>query len=155
MKKVRVRLEERSYDILIGKGAVRRLPSALTKIVTTKKLLLVTSRPIHRLYGKKVKRLLERAGFKTSVFLLPDGERCKSQKELSRIYAAGLRAGLDRSSGVVALGGGAIGDVAGFAASTFLRGIALVQIPTTLLAQVDSAIGGKTAVNLQALNPFQ
>lgn len=148
MKKIHVSLKERSYDILIGKGVLTRLPQALRGILETRKVLLVSSPAIFKLYGKKTAQLLKKGGFEVSPLLLPEGEQAKSKEELFRIYSAALKAGLDRTSGLVALGGGAIGDVTGFAASTYLRGIAFINIPTTLLAQVDSAIGGKTAVNL-------
>jgi 3-dehydroquinate synthase len=150
MKKITVNLKDRSYDILIGKGALGRLPQALKGILGTPKVLLVTTPSINKLYGKKVIRLLKQKKIEVTTLLLPEGERAKSEKELFRIYAAALKAGLDRSSGIIALGGGAIGDVAGFAASTYLRGVSFVNLPTTLLAQVDSAIGGKTAINLKA-----
>lgn len=149
MKKVKVNLEKRSYDIVIGKGVITRLPGLIKEIITTPKVLLVTSRSINRLYGKKITKLLKAKRIKVETFLLPEGERAKSQAELFKIYAAALKAGLDRFSGIVALGGGAVGDVAGFAASTYLRGVSFINIPTTLLAQVDSAIGGKTAINLK------
>jgi 3-dehydroquinate synthase len=149
MKKVHVSLQKRSYDILIGKGAVASLPTLLKKILKTATVLLVTSPVIDRLYGREIFKSLKHSGFRVFKHLLPEGERAKSQAELFRIYQTVLRAGLDRSSGIVALGGGAVGDVTGFAASTYLRGVAFINIPTTLLAQVDSAIGGKTAINLK------
>ncbi len=148
MKKVRVSLKERSYDILIGKGALARLPQALRGILETRKALVVSSPSIFRLYGQKLVQLLKKGGFEVSPLLLPEGEGAKSKDALFRIYGAALKTGLDRTSGMIALGGGAIGDVTGFAASTYLRGVAFINVPTTLLAQVDSAIGGKTAINL-------
>ena len=149
MKKIHVSLKQFSYDILIGQEIIVRLPKLLKSIVETAHVLLVTSRVIDRLYGKKIEQSLKKAGFQVAKHLLPEGERAKSQDELFGIYSAALKAGLDRTSCIIALGGGAIGDVAGFAASTFLRSIAFINIPTTLLAQVDSAVGGKTAINLK------
>jgi len=149
MKKVTVKLNDRSYDILIAKGAIKHLPGNLKRLVPVKKILLVSSKAIYKHYGTKITKLLKSKKFEVTPFFLPEGERAKSKEELFRIYAACLKAGLDRFSGLIALGGGAVGDVAGFAASTYLRGIAFINIPTTLLAQVDSAIGGKTAINLK------
>jgi len=149
MKKVTVKLKPHSYDIIVGKGVIRQLPQLLKKLLPTPKIVLITSRSIGRLYGIKIGRLLRRKGFAVSLHYLPEGETAKSQSELFKIYHACLKAGLDRSSGILAIGGGAVGDVAGFAASTYLRGIPFINVPTTLLAQVDSAIGGKTAINLR------
>jgi 3-dehydroquinate synthase len=149
MKKILVNLGDRSYDVLIGKGIISRLPKLLKGIVGTPKVLLITSQSINRLYGKQIAKLLKGSRFEVTVCLLPEGETAKAERQLFRIYSTALKAGLDRFSGMVALGGGAVGDVAGFAASTYLRGVAFINIPTTLLAQVDSAIGGKTAINLK------
>jgi len=149
MKKVRVSLKDRSYSIVIGRGVLKRLPAMLRSLLDTKRVLLVSSRNIFRIYGRRVTQLARQGGFQVTPLLLAEGERAKSKEALFKIYSAALKAGLDRTSGMIALGGGAIGDVAGFAASTYLREISFVNIPTTLLAQVDSAIGGKTAINLK------
>jgi len=149
MKTVKVRLKEHSYDVVIGRGALCLLGRRAACLLGTKKVLLVTTPKIHKLFGRKAVRALERSGIRAFVHLAPEGEGAKTERELFRIYRSALRAGLDRASGIIALGGGAVGDVAGFAASTYLRGIAFINLPTTLLAQVDSSIGGKTAINLE------
>lgn len=99
-------------------------------------------------YGDRVQGSLRQAGVSVGSIVIPSGEASKSHGELIRIYDAALAAGLDRSSWLLALGGGVVGDLAGYAAATYLRGVPLVQIPTTLLAMVDSAVGGKTGINL-------
>jgi 3-dehydroquinate synthase len=113
------------------------------------KVMIVSDRHVGPLYLSRVKRVLRGAGFETHASeYLPPNESAKTQKTLFQIYSALVRAGFDRSSSLVSLGGGTVGDVTGFAAATFLRGLPWVAVPTTLLAQVDSAIGGKTGINL-------
>jgi 3-dehydroquinate synthase len=146
VKTVRVQLQP-SYDVLIGKGL---LASAGRRIdVDASRYIVVTSRTVGKLYGDRL--IASFTGrIPVTVVSIPDGERAKSPAMLARVLEQFARAGADRKSCVVALGGGVIGDLAGFAASVYMRGIPVVQIPTTLLAQVDAAIGGKTAVNLAA-----
>jgi len=141
-----VKLGERGYKIYVGAG----LSDRLGEVVATSKpeatgCVVVTSPPIERLYGEAVAASLERLSPRT--ILVPDGEEAKHWDNAGTLLGGFLDAGLDRSGLVVALGGGAIGDLAGFAASIYMRGVAVVQVPTTLLAMVDSSIGGKTAVN--------
>jgi len=114
------------------------------------RLFLITDRRVHELYGAKLLRDLSGAGWRTAAAVLPPGERTKSLYRLERLYAAGVEAGLERLSLVLALGGGVVTDLAGFFAATFLRGLPLVNVPTTLLGQVDAAIGGKNGLNLPA-----
>lgn len=109
---------------------------------------VVSTARVFRIHGRRLVRSLRGAGFDPVPILVPEGERSKSIAMATRLYRAFLRAGLDRSSTVIALGGGVVGDLAGFAAATFLRGVPFVVAPTTLLAQVDASVGGKTAVNL-------
>lgn len=152
MKSVKVSLGKRSYPILIGKGLLRRLGFFLSQIQVGKKVLVVANRQVAEKIGflKVVKKSVLSAGFSFNFYKLPYGtERDKSKEGLFRLWHAMGKAGLDRRSILVALGGGVTGDLAGFAASTYMRGIPLVHIPTTLLAQVDSAIGGKTAIDLE------
>jgi 3-dehydroquinate synthase len=148
MKKIVVKLKERAYTITIG-GTLAGLGKAMATFGLRGKVLLVTNTTVQKLYAKVVSDSLKRAGFAVTVFALSDGEQYKNLQSVSRIYGAALMAGLDRKATIVALGGGVVGDIAGFAAATYLRGIALVQIPTTLLAMVDSSIGGKTGVDLK------
>ena len=110
-------------------------------------MIVVTDSNVRALYGERVQRSLARAGVEAATLEIPPGEQSRSAKELARLWDGMLAHGLDRKGAVVALGGGVVGDIAGFAAATVLRGIAFLQIPTTLLAQVDSSVGGKTAID--------
>ena len=149
MRKITVHLGERSYPILIGRGLLVRLGRFLKPLRTGSKVLVVSNRKVASYFFQTIRRSLVRSGFQVSLFLLPFGdERDKSDRVLVKLWQRMSQIGLDRTNTIVALGGGVVGDVSGFAASTYMRGIALVQVPTTLLAQVDSAIGGKTAIDL-------
>ncbi|MBF2097031.1 MAG: 3-dehydroquinate synthase [Gloeomargaritaceae cyanobacterium C42_A2020_066] len=142
-----VDLDERSYPIQIGAGLRSSVGNALRAAGRRGRVLLVSQPPVFSPYGAEVEASLRQAGFEVAVCLVPDGERFKTLKTVSKIYDAALDHRLERGSTVVALGGGVVGDMAGFAAATWLRGVAVVQVPTTLLAMVDAAIGGKTGVN--------
>lgn len=109
---------------------------------------VISDTNVFRRYGQRTLTLLRRAGFRTCAVVLPAGESSKSLYRLETVYRRLARFGLDRSSSIVALGGGVVGDIAGFVASTYMRGVPLFQVPTTFLAQIDAAIGGKTAVDL-------
>ncbi|MGH7369530.1 MAG: 3-dehydroquinate synthase family protein, partial [Candidatus Methylomirabilaceae bacterium] len=143
-----VSLGSRSYRILIGNGLLRTLGDRCAELPLTRRAMVVTNPAVNRLYGGTVSASLRRAGFHTSIVEVPGGERAKSLSQAARLYRAFLRHRMDRRSAVIALGGGVIGDLAGYAAATYLRGLPLIQVPTTLLAQVDSSVGGKVAVNL-------
>jgi len=145
-----VKIDSCRYSIYVGKGILNQLPQLLKKLNISGNFLIVSQRKILGLYGKQLKRILNKTGLNLHFYEVPDGEIAKSEKELFRLYNAMLKARLDRSSHVMALGGGVVGDLVGYAASTYKRGIGLIHVPTTLLAQVDSAIGGKTAINLKA-----
>ncbi len=131
------------YTVAIGDGLVGGLGSLFPKAVLRGRIFVVSNPLVWRLYGRSLSAGLE----DVEPILVPDGERFKQLSTVARVYEALIRRGADRSSVLVALGGGVIGDLAGFAAATYLRGVPLVQIPTTLLAQVDAAIGGKVGVN--------
>jgi len=151
MKKIKVNLKNRSYDILVGRGLLRQTGKFLKSLSAGRKVFIISNRKIAKSAGflKPLTVSLVKSGFQVIYHELPHGnEKDKSEAELLKLWKSMSQAGLDRSSTVVALGGGVVGDVAGFAASTYMRGIRFVQIPTTLLAQVDSAIGGKTAIDL-------
>lgn len=146
--RVRVRLGVRSYDIIIRERALDALGAALADCGGASRVALVTNPVVNRLWGAAAIRSLQAAGLPTTPIEIPPGERYKSLTTARRVYARLVEAGLDRRCAVVALGGGVVGDLAGFVAATYLRGVTLVQAPTTLLAQVDASVGGKVAVNL-------
>jgi 3-dehydroquinate synthase len=145
MEQVRVDVEAgaRTYPVLIGQPLLPRIGELLDGLGVGPSRLIVSSPGIWRHHGATVSETLDG----TAPILLPDGERFKNLHTVSRLYEALIRAGADRAATLVVLGGGVLGDLAGFAAATYLRGIGLVQIPTTLLAQVDSSVGGKVGVN--------
>ncbi len=148
LKRIRVALEDRSYPIVVGPGAMSEAGPALAKMGGGSGITVVTNAKVSGLYLDALLASVRRARLQTaSVVELPDGERFKTLATVEKVYDAILDAGADRSMVVVALGGGVVGDVAGFAAATALRGMRLVMVPTTLLAQVDSSVGGKTGVN--------
>jgi 3-dehydroquinate synthase len=147
LERITVGLGDRSYPIWIGHGILERLGEALREADFPCKVAVVSNPIVNDLFGERVRRVLLQAGYSVTTILVPDGEEHKNLQTLQQIYDGLIRQGFDRTSGLVALGGGVIGDMAGFAAATFLRGIPFVQVPTTLLAQVDSSVGGKTAVN--------
>src|ERR1700687_3626920 len=144
---VPVKLGARSYRILVGAGALAMVGAELARLKVGRKVALVTDAAILALHGAAVTQSLAAAGFDVTTVLLPEGKRAKTLDVAASTWERFLEAGLDRSSTTVALGGGAVGDLAGFAAATYMRGIGVVQAPTTLLAQVDASIGGKTAID--------
>ncbi len=146
---VHVNLGERSYDILVGRGMLARMGAeTAARLGGDGRLAVIVSSPeIARLYGGAVSDSLSGAGFRVEQVSVPAGESSKSLAHAEEVYTALHRLSADRRTVVVALGGGVIGDLAGFAAATYTRGLAFVQVPTTLLAQVDSSVGGKTGVN--------
>ncbi len=147
---VRVGLDERAYDVRIGTGMIARLGELMGTLDTFSRVVVVTNATVRELYGAALLDALESgpaAGVPKTVVEIGDGEQHKTVATLEAVYDGLLDVGADRKSVVVALGGGVVGDVSGFAAATVLRGIRLVMVPTTLLAQVDSSVGGKTGVN--------
>ncbi|MBI5886467.1 MAG: 3-dehydroquinate synthase [Deltaproteobacteria bacterium] len=144
---VNVDLGDRSYPIIIKDGALGTIGAHLKKLGLKGRAALVTNRRVGALYAQTVIASLSEAGLDPFVITLPDGEGYKTLECAQRIYDGLIRHRMERTSPVVALGGGVIGDMAGFAAATFLRGVPYIQAPTTLLAQVDSSVGGKTGVN--------
>jgi 3-dehydroquinate synthase len=146
MHTVNVSLGDRSYDIEIGTG-LDQAGARLQGLGFGRKIALVTNPAIKKLHGRRVVDSLKAAGFLVMSIEVPDGEQYKNLDWANAIYTALLTNAFDRKSALVALGGGVIGDLTGFAAATFMRGVPFVQIPTTLLAMVDSSVGGKTGVN--------
>jgi 3-dehydroquinate synthase len=148
MKQLQVELGERSYPIYIGLGILHNIASFFEKHGIGRKspLLIVTDEHVGKLYLEKVQGLLVQGGYTVAVHTVPAGETSKSLAMLEEIVGTALQAGLDRKSTVIALGGGVVGDLAGFVAASYMRGVRFVQIPTTILAH-DSSVGGKVAVN--------
>lgn len=142
-----VNLPQNPYEIAIAPGSLSQLGSYLNQLNLGKKILLVSNPDIFSYYGECAINSLKNAGFEVFSHLLPEGETHKILDSIAQIYDTALENRLERSSTMVALGGGVIGDMTGFAAATWLRGINFVQVPTTLLAMVDASIGGKTGVN--------
>lgn len=147
MRKVGVRLGSNSYEIHIGSGISSQLGSWLKENGFCGKVVIITNPIVQELYGDILKQNLFREGFEPTTLLVPEGEEQKSLETASRLYNELADFGAERTTPILALGGGVIGDLAGFVAATYLRGVPLVQIPTSLLAQVDSSIGGKVAVD--------
>jgi len=147
METVPVRLQQSSYPIHIGSQILSRLGELLSPFPLSRKAFLFTDPTVNDLFGREAQQALRQAGFSPFLFLVPPGERNKSLAWVRRAYDFLIQEGADRKSPVVALGGGVIGDLAGFVAATFMRGVPLVQVPTSLLAQIDSSVGGKVAVN--------
>ena len=142
-----VNLAENSYDIVIEQGALASLGQRCRAVGLKGMAAVITNPTVAALYGAAVRSSLEGAGFTVVQLEMPDGEEYKNSATLNRLYDDLLAVGVDRSSFVVALGGGVVGDVAGYAAATWMRGVPFVQVPTTLLAQVDSSVGGKTGID--------
>jgi len=147
MKKVKVNLGRDSYEVRIGAGALARTGNWLKEIGLTGRLVVITNPVVDGLYGEALREGLAGEGFEVTVVLVPDGEEHKSLETAGRLYYELTDLYAERHTPVLALGGGVIGDLAGFVAATYSRGVPLVHVPTTLLAQVDSSIGGKVAVD--------
>ena len=148
MKTITVDLGKNSYDILIDGGLLDRIGTHLSQIYQGKKVFIVTDENVNAYYAPAVERSLTASGFEVSKLVLPAGEKTKSIARITDIYQALLGFDMTRGQMLMALGGGVVGDIAGFCASTFMRGIPFVQVPTSLLAQVDSSVGRKVAVDL-------
>jgi 3-dehydroquinate synthase len=147
MQSIPVNLAAQSYEISIAPGNLERLGEKCRALNLAQKVMVVSNPSVFGLYGARTIAALKAANFEVSYCELPDGEQYKTPKSIETIHDLALENGLERSSTLVALGGGVIGDMTGFAAATWLRGINVIQVPTTLLAMVDSSIGGKTGVN--------
>jgi 3-dehydroquinate synthase len=147
---VKVPLGNRSYDIKIGSGLIGKLGSECARLKLGQRCAIITDTNVGRQYAKPAYNALVQAGFEPSLVIVPAGETAKSLKSMQFCFDRLASHRLERKSFIVALGGGVVGDLAGFVAATYLRGIPFVQVPTTLLAHVDSSVGGKTGVNLKA-----
>ena len=138
-----------TYDILIENGIIDRCGDIIKKNTNAQKIAVITDDTVNDLYGERVENSLKEAGFDVVKYVFPHGESSKCADTLIKIYDFLCENSITRTDCLVALGGGVVGDITGFAAATFLRGMDFVQIPTTLLAQVDSSVGGKTAIDLK------
>jgi 3-dehydroquinate synthase len=147
MRKVKVKLGSNSYEVCVGSGLLSQTGHRLTENGFSGKLVIITDPTVNRLYGDALNQSLAKEDFNVTTLLVPEGEEQKSLETAGRLYHELTSCYAERTTPILALGGGVIGDLAGFVAATYLRGVPLVQIPTTLLAQVDSSIGGKVAVD--------
>jgi 3-dehydroquinate synthase len=145
---VPVALGDRSYSIDFGRDCLETIGRRIADRLASDRIALVSVPPVARRYAATLSRGLQARGARVGRIVVPDGDASKNLRELGRLYDRFLELGMDRQSAVVTLGGGVVGDLGGFAAATFLRGIPFVQVPTTVLAMVDASIGGKTGVNL-------
>lgn len=145
-----VNLKEHSYQIKVQRNSLAQSGIWVGGIWQKQKVALVTDSTVNQFYTQQVKESLENNGFQTTVMVIPSGEASKSLEMTEYLYSKLVQDNFTKSDGIIALGGGVIGDLAGFVAATYMRGIHFLQIPTSLLAQVDSSIGGKTAVNTAA-----
>ena len=146
---VNVELAERGYPVLIGAGTLAGLGAAVKARTGAQRAFVISVPPVAKRYAARVERSLAAAGLRTKRFIVPDGERSKNLRQAEKLYDALLAAQADRSCVLIALGGGVVGDLTGFVAATLLRGVDFVQVPTSLLAMIDSSVGGKTGVNVK------
>ena len=148
MKEITVKIkEDKEYKICIEKGILNNLGEHLSKTVENKRIVIITNPLVNSLYGTKLLSVLRKDGINSDLIEVPDGEKYKSLSTAKHLYDELLKRKADRTTTLIALGGGVIGDLTGFVAATYMRGLPLAHIPTTLLAQVDSSIGGKVAVD--------
>ncbi|NLC76999.1 MAG: 3-dehydroquinate synthase [Clostridia bacterium] len=150
METLLVDLGERSYPIELGWDTIGSLGPYLRSLIPAKSCTVISNEEIFNLYGAPLLESLEKAGISANIFLIPDGEQAKNLQTAAKAYDALVANDMERNSPIIALGGGVVGDLAGFVAATYMRGVPFVQVPTTLLAQVDSSVGGKVGVNHRA-----
>lgn len=139
---------DRSYDIIVGSGLLSEAGSLVRPVAKTGRVAVITDSTVASLYSERFMQSLDKAGLRAKLHIFPAGEKSKNHSTLLSVYSFLAQNGCTRADLIIALGGGVVGDVTGFAAATYMRGIDFIQVPTTLLAQVDSSIGGKTAVDL-------
>ncbi len=139
----------KKYEVLIGKNLLAKAPLYIEKVAKSKKLFVLTDDIVEGLYGKTFIKLMTDAGFQTELFVIKNGEESKNFEVYKSIINSLASKGFTRNDSLIALGGGVVGDIGGFGAATYQRGMGLIQIPTTLLAAVDSSVGGKTAIDLE------
>lgn len=147
----RIRIDaSRCYDVIIGEGVLSRIGEFSASLIKGRRCAIVSDDITHTLFFENVRESLEASGFSVASFVIPHGEESKSAENYIKLLEFLADEGLTRADCVIALGGGVVGDLTGFAAASFLRGVSFIQIPTTLLSAVDSSVGGKTAINLRA-----
>lgn len=149
MKTITVKSDSYNYDIVIENGIIKNAGTEISKIYSGRKIAVITDSNVYKLYGSILKKALAEANFEAYFIIVKPGEKSKSIETLMYVYDHLINLEITRSDLIIALGGGVVGDLSGFAASTYMRGIDFVQIPTSLLSQIDSSIGGKVAVNLE------
>jgi 3-dehydroquinate synthase len=150
MIRIPVATPSRSYEVLLGSGLLSRAGELLGPMLANRHVFVVSVAPVRRRWGKTLERALAEAGIRADILEMPDGERFKRLSTLEKLAERLVQLGADRGASLIALGGGVVCDVTGFLASVYMRGVDVIQIPTTVLAQVDAAIGGKTGVNLRS-----
>ena len=146
-KKLSVELKERSYEIIVGKDLIKTAGQKIEKTISGKDIIIISDKNVAKYYLTELRKSCENAKLSCREIILPPGENAKTFKQLNLLVERLLSMGISRTTTLIALGGGVVGDITGFAASILLRGINFVQVPTTLLAQVDSSVGGKTGIN--------
>ena len=149
IKKIQIDLKDNPYEIIIGSKLIDELPDILSNFLCRKNIYIICDEDIGSIILPKIRNVLDKSGYNVFVSLIPSGESSKNFKIVENTISELLDKGIERSDALIALGGGVIGDLTGFISSIIFRGIDFIQIPTTLLAQVDSSVGGKTAINVQ------
>ena len=149
IKKIQIDLKDNPYEIIIGSKLIDELPDILSNFLGRKNIYIICDEDIGSIILPKIRNVLDKSGYNVFVSLIPSGESSKNFKIVENTISELLDKGIERSDALIALGGGVIGDLTGFISSIIFRGIDFIQIPTTLLAQVDSSVGGKTAINVQ------
>lgn len=149
MKTIRVNTSK-PYNVIIERGGIDKCGKLISSVTNSRKIAIITDDIVGPLYAQRVVDSMKKSGFECNVFTFTNGEKSKCMKVLGEIYAFLSENNITRSDLIVALGGGVVGDITGFAAATYLRGTEFVQIPTTLLAQIDSSVGGKTAIDIES-----
>ena len=147
MRELHVNLGENSYDILFGSNLLKNLPEYIKRVYKGKKLFIITDSNVEKYYREQMENVLKDYDF--TFYILEAGEKSKTLENVAKIYKAMINSAVSRDDLVVAFGGGVTGDIAGFAAATYMRGVPFIQVPTTLLSQVDSSVGGKVGVDLE------
>ncbi len=151
MTRITVGLDKDGYEIVISRKIICEIGNITSGLHKTKKCCIVSQNNIFKYYGLDLYKSLKRAGYQVFLFLLPDGEKAKSLDKCSSLYSYLLEKNFDRDSLLIALGGGVVGDLTGFVAATYMRGIPYIQVPTTLLSSIDSSVGGKTGINFDGV----